>query len=240
MRTERFRKARKGRFSILHAFPCTRKTYSLLLKAMHPHFCCLGSVFLFLPERKRKVRAILEGLGFSVERYSSLMENRDPADPEVRFPRGFTVRPLDVSDWDGIRRFARCVNVNFRETAGHIDSSPDDIRRMFHEPGYLKEGICMLWKEREAVGTVCISREPETAGTAEIGGLSVDPRFREQGLGRMLLRYARRMAHASGLPAVVLSVNAENELAFRLYRSEGFLPLQTMVCYTLMCGKRAE
>jgi hypothetical protein len=31
-------------------------------------------------------------------------------------------------------------------------------------------------------------------------------------------------------------VNAENEKATQLYQSEGFLPTETMVCYSLDCA----
>jgi ribosomal protein S18 acetylase RimI-like enzyme len=39
-----------------------------------------------------------------------------------------------------------------------------------------------------------------------------------------------------GLDPVVLSVNAENEAALRLYRSEGFVLTETVVCYALDCA----
>jgi ribosomal protein S18 acetylase RimI-like enzyme len=57
-------------------------------------------------------------------------------------------------------------------------------------------------------------------------------------LGRMLLRYGVSSAHSAGFSKAVLSVNAENETALRLYRSEGFLTVETVVCYSLTCDPR--
>jgi mycothiol synthase len=234
MRTPHYRDAGRGRFSILHSVRNTRQAYSGLLEAARPHFHDLKSVFLFLPEAKRGVRSILEGLGFAIERFSYVLENNETTVADVRFPDGFAVQPLAPSDRKGIREFADCVNECLGELTGHIASSPGTIRALFDEEWYLEGGICLLRKDGVPAGTVCVMRGQENRGAAEIGGLGILSPYRGKGLGRMLLRHARSLAAGKGLHPATLCVNAENEKAVTLYTSEGFIPMETMVCYELL------
>jgi len=55
--------------------------------------------------------------------------------------------------------------------------------------------------------------------------LYVEPPHRGRGIGRRLLRAARRLAARSGAAAVDLEVDAEHTRAARLYAREGFRPL---------------
>jgi mycothiol synthase len=237
MRTKRYQNAGKGRFSVFHAMIGDRKAYRLLLTAIRPHFRGLRSVYLFLPGEKRKVRSIFEEMGFAVERFSCVLETRKRKTDDVQFPDGYLVRHLKKSDWEDVRRLAELVNRSFRGSAGHIDSTAKEVRAWFSEETHLDDGICLLIKAGVPVGTVRIARDSENPKAAEIGGLAVDPRFRRMGFGRMLLRYARNFAVTSGLSPVILSVNAENEKALTLYRSEGFRPVKTLVCYSMDCGR---
>jgi mycothiol synthase len=235
MRTPRQVSVRRGRFSILHAESASDEAYAELLRAIRPHTHGLQTVYLFLPEAKAATAAILTRLGFTVERTSFVLVSDASSAEEVSFPDGFVVRPLTASDQDGLGRFADCVNRSFRPLAGHIDSSADDIRAMFEDTAYLEEGICVLGNGGEAVGTLCVTREQERPGAAEIGGLSIADAYRGSGLGRRLLRYGLALAARKGLHPVLLSVNAENEAALGLYRAEGFVPIEKMICYAMTC-----
>ena len=65
----------------------------------------------------------------------------------------------------------------------------------------------------------------------DVSALGIVTARQGQGLGRRLLRHAIDFAAQRGFRSVTLSVNAENELALRLYLAEGFTPIETMVCY---------
>jgi mycothiol synthase len=79
-------------------------------------------------------------------------------------------------------------------------------------------------------------REFGDRNAAEIIALSIAREFRGKGLGRMLLRCAVRFAVSNRLQPVILSVNAENGSALGLYTSEGFVLVETGVCYARDCA----
>ncbi|OGR25580.1 MAG: hypothetical protein A2139_14375 [Desulfobacca sp. RBG_16_60_12] len=236
LRTPRYLSAHKGRFAIFHSVLNSTEAYTFLFEAIRPHVHDLRSVYLFLPEERRGTAAILTHLGFHIERYSFVLIQRDPSRQEVRFPEGFVVEPLSPTQQAGIKQYAHCINECFADLAGHTDLPPDDVRGWFDEANYLEDGICLLKWGEQAVGTLCVQREYGNNSGAEVSGLGIVSPFRGRGLGRMLLRYAGAFALRRGFLTVVLSVNAENESALGLYRSEGYELIDTVVCYALDCA----
>ncbi|MBN1438940.1 MAG: GNAT family N-acetyltransferase [Anaerolineales bacterium] len=208
------------------------------MDAVRPHFHGLRSVYLFLPERKTEIRVVMEGLGFSVERFSYVLECRHAAAEEAVFPAGYSLQVVRPEDRIGIRLFPDLINRSFRDLAGHVECTPRMVSGWFGGKSYLAGGLCLLECEGEPVGTVHIRREEENNKAAEGAALSVETAHQGRGLGRMLLRHAKAFARQNGLRSVILSVNAENESAIRLYRSEGFFPVETAVCYSLACGRK--
>ena len=237
MRSPRYQTARRGRFSVFHSIEPSREAYAALLDAAQPHFEGFQAVYLFIPEDRCQVTSVLSGLGFRIERFSYVLENRETSPPpEVHFPDGYEVHPLVASDVAGIAQFARCLNESFSELAGHTDSTAQDIRAWFDHEHYLEGGICLLLHREQPVGTLCVMREHETRAAAEVLAFGILGPQRRKGLGRTLLRYARRFSRQQGLHPVILSVNAENDRALGLYEGEGFRPIETTVCYALDCA----
>ena len=236
MRTPRYLSAGKGRFAIFHSTLNSTEAYTRLFEAIRPHMRDLRSVYLFLPEKKGATAAILTNLGFHIERYSFVLIQREPARQEVRFPEGFVVEVLTPTQQTGIDQYARCINECFAGLAGHTDLPPADVRGWFDEESYVEGGICLLRNNGQAVGTLCVMRPYGDKNMAEVSGLGITPPLRGRGLGRMLLHYAGAFASSRGLHSVVLSVNAENETALGLYRSEGYELIDTVVCYALDCA----
>jgi len=236
LRTPRYLTAGRGRFAIFHSMLDSTEAYTRLFEAIRPHMLDLRSVYLFVPEKNGATAAILTNLGFHIERYSFVLIHREPARQEVRFPEGFVVEALTPTQQTGIDQYARCINECFAELAGHNDLPPADVRGWFDEESYLEGGLCLLRNDGQAVGTLCVMREYGNDSGAEVSGLGIVPSFRGRGLGRMLLRYAGEFALHRGFLTVVLSVNAENETALGLYRSEGFVLIDTVVCYARDCA----
>jgi mycothiol synthase len=208
----------------------------MLFEAIRLHFDGLQSVYLFLPQDRHKTAAIVRDLGFRVDRYSTVLLLREPKARHIRFPEGIAVVPLKPTDEALIRQFAAAVNTNFSALAGHVHLSPEDVQRWFSEDTYIEEGICLLVREDQPIGTLCVMREFGDKNAAEIIALSVAWEFRGKGLGRMLLRYAVAFAVSNGLQPVFLSVNAENNTALGLYTSEGFVLAENLVCYARNCA----
>lgn len=231
MITPRYTRIGAGRFAIFHAAQGSSAAYAMLFAAVQPHLGGLRKVYLFLPEKAQATAAILTGLGFHIERYSYVLRKAPAVPGRVVWPEGAAVRALAPDDAVGGRQFAECLNDSFARLAGHADLSADDVRSFFDEPEHLQGGIRLLEQDGAPIGTVMVMRDSEDAGQAEVTALGIVTAQQGRGLGRRLLRHAVDFAVRRGFGSVVLSVNAENETALWLYRSEGFAVIDTMVCY---------
>lgn len=236
MRTSRYLNVQRGRFSILHSMLGSAQAYSMLLTAIRPHFKDLRNVYMFIPESQSATAAILAGFGFRIERYSYVLRRVAAATAPIIFPDRITLEPLIPDDKSGLAEFATCINTTFSDEPGHIDSSADDIAGWFEASDYLDGGICLLKRDEDVVGTLCVTRDNEDPKSADISALGVLAEYRGQGLGRALLRYAIAFAAGKGIYRIVLSVSAANETALSLYRSEGFEVSESVACYVLDCA----
>jgi len=233
MRTKRFLSVNKGRFAIFHSILNTGETYHHLLNAIQPHLQDLNSVYLFIPEEKSKLAAIFSGLGFEIERFSFVLERKNTRIAEVSFPEGYSIRPLEPSDLDGISQFVNCLNKEFKELAGHTTNSVEDLLTWFEDKSYLEGGLCLLKKDQEPVGTISMMRDLENLDAGEILAFGILKEYRGMDLGRTLLRYGVNFLIEQGLDPLILSVNGDNHGAIRLYESEGFKLTESVVCYAL-------
>lgn len=235
MRTPRYRKARRGRFSLFHCIDRAPQGYSMLLDAIQRHFDGLRSVYLFLPEARTAAAEAVLRLGFAVERYSYLMRLDKSSPAGLIVPKGLTLQSIRPSDRRSARLFADAINASFGELAGHIPMQANNVREWEGEDTYLEGGVALLLEGRHAIGTVAVTRDVDDRNAAEISALSVARERRGQGLGRLLLHHAVCFAAWRGLRPVFLSLNAENKKALRLYQTEGFVVTDTMVCYSRDC-----
>jgi ribosomal protein S18 acetylase RimI-like enzyme len=81
------------------------------------------------------------------------------------------------------------------------------------------------------VGTAAVCLDNESGevtiaesfkGAAVIANMSVDQRYRKQGIARLLLRACEQHAQAMGWAQISLKVHRENAAARALYQSSGF------------------
>lgn len=233
LRTRRYAEAGRGRFAVLHSTLGSREAYSALLTAVRVDFEGLQGVYLFLPQTNKQTAGILAELGFQIERYSFVLINRAVRTVHLQMPNGLSIRSLQASDSQGIDRFAECVNASFSGLAGHMDLAAEEVKAWFLDRGYLEKGVCLLQEGDLPVGTISISREYGDERIAEIGALGVIESHRGRGFGRLLLRYGLDFSLRGGFESVILSVNAENRSALKLYESEGFEVIETVVCFNL-------
>lgn len=220
-----------GRFAILHSTLSSASAYAALLAAVLPHAAGVRKLFLFLPDTRAQTASFLEGLGFAVERCSYVLRKAPAETIDVTWPAGVELEALRPDDPVGAGYFADCINDSFARLAGHAPLVGNDLRAWFDDEGYLEGGILLLKQAGRPIGTLMVMRESEDPGAAEIAALGVVPARQGGGLGRRLLRYGVDLAARRGFHSVVLSVNAENESALRLYLAEGFIRIETMVCY---------
>ena len=108
-----------------------------------------------------------------------------------------------------------------REFPGDQQAYPaEDLERIAEH--YQGPGSTFLVAEenRRIVGTCGVKRED--AKTAILRRLFVDPTWRSQGVGRLLLKQALEFCRAQGFREVVIRTSANMEQAIRLCRSLGF------------------
>lgn len=246
----------RGRFRILHCIEANVANYRALLDALVATAAAAArprvrdrDMYFFVPDTAAPVRAILEELGFAVERvsYGLKASNAGAAMPEL--PAGFFLRPLrhgeDEQAWCAI------VNSAFAHLAGHTHCVPDTVAEAASAEAAIPRGQLMLWRDRSQadeggdpaparyrgvavpVGLVEVRKSTDDGEPmAQIGPVAVDVVWQGRGLGRLLLRAGMAAARRAGFENSWLSVNGENERAISLYSSEGFRKVQAMVCYS--------
>jgi len=234
MRTKRFLSVEKGRFSIFHSKTGQIESYIQLLEAIRPHMDDLQNVFMFIPEKNESSAGILSDLGFEIERFSFVLERSEPALSEPVFPEGITVHPLDSTDQEGISQFVACLNEEFKELAGHTTNTAEDIQTWFEDQSYIEDGMCLLKKGGEAIGTISLMRDLDDMNAGEIGAFGILEKYRGLDLGRNLLRYGINYLIEKELKPIILAVNGENHGAIKLYEKEGFNLTESVVCYHLV------
>ena len=237
MLTPRYLSVGTGRFAIIHSTMKSAEAYARLYAAAQPHTRGLRTVYLFLPEKVQDTAAILQGLGFHIERYSYVLRKAPAVSGDIVWPEGVAVEALDPENAVGAQQLADCLNDSFAALAGHADVSAGDVRSWFDEEEHLDGGICLLKQDGRPIGTVMVMTDCEDPAQAEVGGLGIVRAFQGRGLGRLLLRYAVGFAVQNRFGSVVLSVNAENQSALQLYQAEGFSIIGTMVCYAKDCSQ---
>ena len=137
------------------------------------------------------------------------------------------LHPGDVTAYRELRLFS------LRESPAAFGSSyeaevtlpPDQFVRRIRPHGDPCNGIYGAFAPAGAlVGTLGFSREnrPKRAHIGTLWGMYVRPEARGHGLGGALLDRALDHARQLRLRKIILTVNAENEAAGKLYRSRGF------------------
>ena len=230
IRTPNFVSARKGRWMIFHAQQPDPAWYMLLLDAMLQHAQGLDFLYGFIPEGLQETRTAWEQIGLSVQRYSYILRWQQAAPPPVFPPPGFIFRSVDPEDMAQMEALRDVLNASFSGLAGHIGNTVESLREAFAETLHLPGGMLLLYDGDRPVGSVRVTRD-EDPQASFVEMLGVIPPYQGRGLGRLLIRKSIDFSIAQGFSRVLLSVNAENESAVRLYLSEGFQKDTVMVCY---------
>jgi mycothiol synthase len=239
------RKARKARFRIFHSELHDFKIYELLFKKIIKHVTEIDDIFIFVPIESEYLMNMFSKLGFEIERYSFFMAREDAATElledeeieldrqqnEVLIPEGYAIKPYvkhrDEKAWCDIRN-AAFVNLKGNETP----QTPEMVIKMASADDYLDGGMLLLYHGDKPVGVVRGSAdELDGMPVMNIGPVAVIPGYQGKGLGRVLLRSAIRFAQEHAYDRTVLCVNADNEIAKRLYTDEGFRQVEAVACF---------
>lgn len=233
-----YRAARRARIAVLHALdeaaygPLT----DALFDALRP---AADEVYLFIPAALKATRAAFERLGFRYERTAYLMSAATRAVPSApAAPTGYRLEAVDPRDGTAVAAFVAVRNRNFAELKGSVEARVEDIAAFASSPEYLPGGLLLAFApDGSPCGTLRLERDDEE-GSSFIGTIAVDAAHRGRGLARFLVRTALRLSADAGFDEAFLSVNAENENALRLYRSEGFREVKAMDCLAARLARR--
>lgn len=225
------RRGRKSRFRIFHSEIECIEAYKMLMEAILKHTEGLDKVFVFVPVVNKKLMEFIEGLKFSVDRYSFLLVREDLNVPEFSLPEGYEIRSLmegrDEEIWCQVR------NAGFAKLKGsETPITPEIVTKMIASDENIDGGSMILYHGDKPVGVVRGAKdEYEDAPIMNIGPLAIIPEYQGKGLGRSMLRAALNFARDNSYKRTVLCVNAENERAKALYLQEGFKQVEAVVCY---------
>lgn len=227
-----YRDAGRGRFRILHSVKDDFVLYKQMVDALLPCLQGVKDIYLFIPDDKPQVSSILERLNFKVQRYSCVLVRQNKSEVTPAFPGGYILKPF-IKDKDE-EAWCNIMNTGFAHLAGHVDTTPDMIRRNIESESYIDGGMQILWHEDKPVGVVRVTRDEEDGEIfGYIDHVALIPSYQGKGLGRNILRAGIEFAQKMGFPTTVLSVHGENTRAFNLYLSEGFEKQKVMICYNM-------
>jgi mycothiol synthase len=138
--------------------------------------------------------------------------------PTVEWPDGIEVSVFDGSDrafedWNAV------YNRSFSRHYHGVESTVEVCRAVLERPAADPMGLILAYREGRCVG---FARQDLHPMRGEVAVLGVDPDARGIGLGRALLRWGVSWLEQKQVERVTLVVDAENENALGLYRSEGF------------------
>jgi ribosomal protein S18 acetylase RimI-like enzyme len=148
------------------------------------------------------------------------------------------IRPAAHADIPALREIASSAHRDTRFHAdGHFDSTRADelyatwIEKSVH--GYADQ-VLVAQRDDAPVGYLTLHIEPVERGvrrTARIGIFAVHEGYRNQGVGRDLLRAAAQALAAAGVTETSVVTAGRNVAALRLYNSEGFKTVDVALWY---------
>lgn len=233
-----YRAARRARIAVLHA--ANGAAYGPLAAALFDALkAAADEAYLFIPAALAATRAAFERLGFRYERRAYLMAAATGAcSPAPPIPPGYRLKAVDPLEGAAIAAFVAVRNRNFAELKGSVEARVEDIEAFASSPEYLPGGLLLaLAPDGSPCGTLRLERDDQD-GSCFIGTIAVDKAHRGRGLARVLVRTALKLSAEAGFTQAFLSVNAENENALRLYRSEGFRQVKAMDCLAASLARR--
>lgn len=232
MNSAYYRRARTERFRIFHVENADPDIYAELLASVAMAVSGLDALYVFVPADNAEMRNLLDALHFRIERTACVMRRNPAPVPEPDWEEGYYLRAMVFNQDEA--DYCLVQNLGFAHLQGsETPITLDEVARIKDSADYIPSGVLLLYHHKEPVGVVRASRDVyEDQPVVSIGPLALVPGCRGQGLGRQLLRAALLVGRTQGLSTAILSANVDNEAATRLYASEGFRMVETVVCYT--------
>jgi len=224
----------KARVRIFHCKNNRLEDYKRLLEKILPLDSRAQRIVMFIPSSNIISRKIVEEMGFFIERYSYVMERCDKEPKEYSFPDGFSLTDFvanrDEEDYLNVR------NKAFETIIGsETPITKEQVTDSMKEEKILIGGGKILRYKGRAVGVIRMELENEEGKDYSfVAPLAILPEYQGKGLGSNLLRAGIKVGCENVYNDCMLTVNAENENALKLYINEGFEKTMEVVCYNLL------
>lgn len=187
----------------------------------------LPALTLYAPMHLAATRAFVHALGFRY--HSSLWRFElapDAAVPPPDFPADVVTRSFDPAA--PLEPWVALLNEIFADHPTPISFSMETIRAVNALPEFDPDDILLVAPASEPDAPIAFARvELERHGDELVGDVAligVRRAWRGRGLGRELLRWSVARLRSTGAGGIVLTVEARNERATRIYRAAGFSP----------------
>jgi mycothiol synthase len=222
---------RKARFRIFQSDVEDPAIYHELLKAILEYAPEIDNFTIYGDEPRKEFFDILMKLNFDLERYIYVMNREDDgSEISVNFPDGFSLGTMVFNQDE--EEYMQIRNEAFSTLVGSSPMSLEQVKDMKNWFEYWENGIRFLKHGERKIGLIRMSLHPDGDGViAAVEPIAILPEYHRQGLGGKLLRSGLKFAQKNGVPKCTLCVNATNEKAADLYKKEGFLPVQVVLCW---------
>lgn len=225
------RQGKRARFRIFYSEIDNMECYKVLLSEILKHCDGLNKIFLYILINNNTLMEAFHNLRFSIERYSYVLVRDNDDIPEVELPEDYKIRSFikgkDEETWRDIR------NIAFAKLQGsETPITKEAVEKMLEQKDHIEGGMKILFHLDKPIGVVRGSNDiDEGEPILYIGPVAIVPEYQGKGLGRSILRDIIHFGKSRGYKKSILSVNAENENANKLYISEGFKQIQAVACF---------
>ena len=217
----------------LKAYPNTRNHYveEALIKRSIDRASELGADVLHIQvDQSSYLHQVLQSSGFKCARvYLSMRWNLQPF-PSPQAPPGFSFRKYGMPGDAGV--LANIQNSAFRGSWGFAPNTAEEISYRVGMSITSPDCIIFLCNGHKVTGyswTLVLKTKSTSVGV--ISMIGIDPKFRDQRLGRPLLHAGLEHLVSLGVEYVELEVDESNTPAIRLYHSVGFREIQPRQWY---------
>lgn len=172
-------------------------------------------------------QALADSFGYSRERVLLQLSTKTVAEglavPDVRVPEGVEIRTYQPGDEV---RWREINNAAFSWHPEQGNQSAQDYAKIVEDPGFDPASVFFAVQNGEVVGfhhTKIHTDHPSGLTMGEVYVIGVDPQVHSRGLGTALMIAGMRHLIDSGVDAIELYVESDNDSALHVYRKLGFV-----------------
>lgn len=172
-------------------------------------------------------QTLADSFGYSRERVLLQLSTKTVAEglavPDVRVPEGVEIRTYQPGDEV---RWREINNAAFSWHPEQGNQSAQDYAKIVEDPGFDPASVFFAVQNSEVVGfhhTKIHTTHPSGLTMGEVYVIGVDPQVHSRGLGTALMIAGMRHLIDSGVDAIELYVESDNDSALHVYRKLGFV-----------------